>query len=118
MANVAQERPVRGCCVTEDVLQRIGWRTHVEVGPQEPGAVLVVVLEGVASHPLALEDALPILRVASEREAGHAIAFRGDWLFLAIEAEDEVVDALVVDHIDDWPAAADEQQRVVDRKIL
>ena len=79
----------------------------------ECGAVLVVVLQAVAGDVLAADDALAHVHIAGEGEAGDAVAFGADRLVGPVEAEDQIVDALVVDQIDDRPGAADDEQRVV-----
>src|SRR3954469_12151098 len=99
--------------VAEDPLQRVRRRAHDEVRAHEAGAVLVVVLDAVARDVLAGEDAVALLPVAGEGEAGDAVALGADQLVGVVEAEDQVVDALVVDEVDDRARPADDQDRVV-----
>src|SRR5207248_1101810 len=86
--------------------------------PSARNCSMIATLPGLATmRPLpavpAPDDALAVLPVAGERQAGHAVALRADRLPVAQEGEDDVVQPAVVGQVHDRAAAADDQQRVV-----
>src|SRR4051794_31428142 len=80
--------------VAEDELERIRRRAHHEARAHEARAVLVVVLEAVARHVLAGDDAPAVLPVPGEDQARDAVALRADELVRAVEREDDRLQAL------------------------
>src|SRR4051812_689197 len=83
LAEVADVLTLRPRGIAQDEFQRVGRRPHVEgqgivPAAHEAGTVLVVVLDAVSGDPLAPDDALAVLDIAGEGEAGYAVAFRRD----------------------------------------
>ena len=62
---------------------------------------------------LPADDALALGPVAGKSQAGDAVALCSNQFVLSQEAQDHVVQALVVDHVDHRAAAARQKQGVV-----
>jgi len=95
--NIAVAPSERRRGIAQDVLQRVRRRSHIEVSAEEAGAVMVVVLQAVPGYSLVLDNRPAVLDITGERQAGDAIALRGDEIVLLIEGENEIMDTLIVD---------------------
>ena len=60
----------------------------------------------MAGDVFAPDDTLALGPVAGKGQGGHAVALGGDQLALRQEAQDHIVEALIVDHVDHRAAAA------------
>src|SRR3984885_2653227 len=99
--------------VTQDVLQWVRRRSHVEVGADKTGSVVVVVFDGMPRNVAAPYDALTVAFVTRECEAGDAVAFSRHRPVEAVEDEYQLVQPVIIDHVDDRAAASHDQDRVV-----
>ena len=65
-AYAAMILPVGRGRIAQDQLQRIRRRPHVQVGVEEAGTVLIVILQGMTSHVLAGDNALAVRPLTGE----------------------------------------------------
>lgn len=70
----------------------------------ETRPVVVVVLDRVSGDVATPNDALAVVLITCEGEAGGAVALRSHRPIEPVEHEDQTVNAVVVDHVDDRAA--------------
>src|SRR5579859_2737942 len=108
MPEISNVGSLRASRVPENIFQWIGGRAHIKVGPHKSGAIFIVILLTVTGDMFVPDDALAIDQITRECQAGYAITFGRDWLPLLVEAENEIMYALIIGQIDDRAASPDD----------
>ena len=104
---------IRASGIAKYAFQGIRRWPHIEVASHEASSILVVIFKRMACNMLTPQDTLAIIPIASEGQAGNTVTLSQDWLIHLIEAKDNVMKPLVIDHIYDRPTAAYYHQGIV-----
>ena len=83
----------------------VHWLTVIAIHLCEAGSFFVVILSSMSCDIFASDDTFTICPVSRKCKAGYAVTFCGNE-FIAINiTENQIVEALIVDHVDHWSAS-------------
>src|SRR6056297_519748 len=101
MPKIAVERSIWCGSILQDVLKRVGRRSHIEVKElasrlHEAGSIHIVIFLTVSGYVFPANDTFARVQVAGEGQTSHPVAFCRDRLISTVERQQQVVHPMIV----------------------